>query len=176
MIDIGYALAAAAFLAILPGVWRLPLMAGAVLVTAAWAGAEAWRPIDGRIPLILEAARTGAWLAFLFALLGPGPETTIRRALLAAGVATVAGQALFGLLGWADGLRILLVLAPVLALLLIENLYRNGDREGRWAVKYLCFGLGMLFAYDFFLWADAALLHRTDPALFAARGFVDAMA
>lgn len=179
----GYALAALAYLAVGLGLARLPLMAAAVLVTAAWAGAEAlaaWRPIDARLPLILEAARTGAWLAFLFALLGPGPETAIRRALLAAGVVGVAGQALLALFGSggmaADALRILLVLAPVLALLLIENLYRNGDREGRWAVKYLCFGLGLLFAYDFYLWADAALLHRIDPALFAARGFVDAMA
>ena len=60
--------------------------------------------------------------------------------------------------------------------MLLENLFRNGDEEIRWATKHICFGLGAIFAYDFFLYADAALFNRIDESLFKARGYVNALA
>jgi putative PEP-CTERM system histidine kinase len=69
-----------------------------------------------------------------------------------------------------------LVLLAVLGMLLLENLFRNADEHVRWAVKFLCFGLGAIFAYDFFLHAHAVLFHKIDPTLFTARGFVNALA
>ena len=45
----------------------------------------------------------------------------------------------------------------VAGLTLIEQLFRNTRPEKRWAVKYLYFGIGLLFFYDFFLYADGLL-------------------
>src|SRR5581483_10044488 len=55
-------------------------------------------------------------------------------------------------------------------LALVENLLRNSAQPSAWNIKYLCFGAGALFAYDFFLYSDALLFRRLDLSLFLARG------
>jgi putative PEP-CTERM system histidine kinase len=67
-----------------------------------------------------------------------------------------------------------LILA-VAGLLLVENLLRNTRPEHRWGIKFLCFGIGGLFAYDFFMYADALLFHRVNDNLNAARGVTNAL-
>jgi putative PEP-CTERM system histidine kinase len=57
-------------------------------------------------------------------------------------------------------------------LLLLEQIYRNGTKTERWSSKYLCLGLGFVFAYDFFMYAEALLFRQLDPVLWQARGFV----
>jgi putative PEP-CTERM system histidine kinase len=64
----------------------------------------------------------------------------------------------------------------ILGLLLLEQIYRNSSEAERWAVKYLCLGLGFVFAYDFFMYAQALLFRELDPALWQARGVVIALA
>ncbi len=59
---------------------------------------------------------------------------------------------------------------------LIEQLFRNTRPEKRWAVKYLYFGIGLLFFYDFFLYADGLLYQGVDRDLWLARGFISAFA
>ena len=61
-------------------------------------------------------------------------------------------------------------------LALIEQLFRNTRPHRRWATKFLYLGLGLIFAYDFFLYADALLFKRLDQAVWEARGLVSAMA
>ncbi|MGD8590465.1 MAG: PEP-CTERM system histidine kinase PrsK, partial [Chromatiales bacterium] len=56
-----------------------------------------------------------------------------------------------------------------------EQLFRNTRAEKRWAVKYLYFGIGSMFIYDFFLYSDALLFRQVDGALWEARGFVSAV-
>jgi putative PEP-CTERM system histidine kinase len=68
------------------------------------------------------------------------------------------------------------VAVAVVALLLLENLLRNSSRETGWSVKYLCFGAGLFFSYDFFVYAQASLVGHVDAAAFAARGLVQAIA
>ncbi|MDJ0738875.1 MAG: PEP-CTERM system histidine kinase PrsK [Gammaproteobacteria bacterium] len=68
------------------------------------------------------------------------------------------------------------LLYAVLGMALVEQLFRNTPVEQRWGIKYLCFGLGALFVFDFYLYADALLFHRIDPAIWSARGFVMIMA
>ena len=68
------------------------------------------------------------------------------------------------------------LLYAVLGLALVEQLFRNTPVEQRWGIKYLCFGLGALFVFDFYMYADALLFHRLDAAIWSARGFVSAMA
>jgi len=54
-------------------------------------------------------------------------------------------------------------------------LYRNTAPEQRWGIKYLCFGLGSMFAFDFYLFSDALLFKRIDADLWYARGGVYAI-
>ena len=67
------------------------------------------------------------------------------------------------------------MLIPVAGLLLVENLFRNADRDARWAIKHLCLAIGVIYTYDFFYFADAMFFGRPNPTLYGARGFVSAM-
>ena len=141
---------------------------------------------DGQLVGLLEVLRNLAWLVFLGGLLGLGPERRrARRALgltiAAPALATVALELVrqFDLLAPALATQLAStanLLFPVVGLVLLENIFRNADADKRWAVKFLCFGLGGLFAYDFFLYADALLFQRVDSVLFDARGVVNALA
>ncbi len=63
----------------------------------------------------------------------------------------------------------------IIALLLLEQLFRNSTVEQRWAIKHLCIGIGCIFAYDFFMFADALLFKQLNPALWNARGIVNGL-
>jgi len=67
------------------------------------------------------------------------------------------------------------VVTAVAGMMLVEQLYRNTTTENRWGIKYLCFGLGGMFAFDFYLFSDALLFKRIDADLWYARGGVAAM-
>jgi len=63
----------------------------------------------------------------------------------------------------------------VVGLVLIEQIYRNTRTDERWRIKLLCFALGVLFVYEFYLYSEAILFLRIKPDLWAARGVVAAM-
>ncbi|MCW8889084.1 MAG: PEP-CTERM system histidine kinase PrsK, partial [Sedimenticola sp.] len=65
------------------------------------------------------------------------------------------------------------VLFNIIALLLLEQLFRNSNQNQRWAIKHLCIGIGSIFAFDFFMFADALLFKQLNPALWNARGIVN---
>lgn len=60
-------------------------------------------------------------------------------------------------------------------LALLEALYRQAGQY-RWQFKPLVLGFGLLLVYDFILLAEAALFSRIDPQLWAARGYIAALA
>jgi len=62
-----------------------------------------------------------------------------------------------------------------LGLFLVEQTLRHIDPEQRWSVKYLCFGLGGLFTYEFYFAANTLLLNQIDVDIWTARGFVNAL-
>lgn len=66
------------------------------------------------------------------------------------------------------------LLLAVIGLVFLEQILRNTPLEFLRAIKYLCFGIGGMFAYDFYLYSDALLFQRIDPALWEARGFINA--
>ncbi|MEN8107610.1 MAG: XrtA/PEP-CTERM system histidine kinase PrsK [Pseudomonadota bacterium] len=68
------------------------------------------------------------------------------------------------------------LLIAIFGLVLIEQIMRNAHVESRRAVKYLCIGLGVIFAYDFYLYSQALLFRGLDVATWEVRGFVNAMA
>jgi len=67
------------------------------------------------------------------------------------------------------------VASSLAGVLLLENIYRNSTESERWWIKYLCLGVGFLFVYDFFMYAEALILQQLDPLLWQSRGFVVAL-
>ena len=68
------------------------------------------------------------------------------------------------------------LLVAIAGLVLVEQIMRNAHVESRRAVKYLCIGLGVIFAYDFYLYSNALLFQGLDITLWEARGFVNGLA
>ncbi|MEZ5543328.1 MAG: PEP-CTERM system histidine kinase PrsK [Pseudomonadota bacterium] len=64
------------------------------------------------------------------------------------------------------------VLLAVIGLAIIEQLFRNLMPEHRRKLKHLFVGAGVIFAFDFYLYANALLLNGIDRELWQARGFV----
>lgn len=196
---IGYLVCAAAFLplGILVFLSRaqkrykvlILLCSGTTMVWAGVIGASPWIGPSTLFIVLLELARDVAWLTFIVMLLktamGPGKFNAgfvilaiLSAAALVLGVYLTAGLSLpdpiiRGAGKLSGGGHVLLA---VIGLLLLENLFRNGGEEIRWATKHICFGLGAVFAFDFFLYADAALFNRIDQTLFQARGYINALA
>lgn len=74
-----------------------------------------------------------------------------------------------------DYLNLLNLAISVLAIVLLEQVYRNTRLEQKWAIKYLCLGLLGMFVYDFYMYANALLYHQIDYSLWQARGFIYAL-
>ncbi|HEU0225982.1 MAG TPA: XrtA/PEP-CTERM system histidine kinase PrsK [Steroidobacteraceae bacterium] len=184
---IGYAVAAGAFLvlaALLAVGWEgrfrgLRLVLAAAL-TAIWCAALAWFAWSRALPSGLlftgETLTTAAWLAVLSSLSGSGgfPRRLARlahlawAALLVAGIFAIATAAPWaGELVMTGGLGL-----GLLGLVLLEQLYRNSNTSGRWALRYLYFGLGGLFVYDVFMYSQGLLLDGISASVWDARGFV----
>lgn len=64
----------------------------------------------------------------------------------------------------------------IIGLLLLEQLFRSSSAGELWSIKFLCFGLGVIFAYDFFMYAEAMLFRQLSPELWQARGLLNALA
>ena len=194
---IGYALAAVLFffLALLLSTsWRGRMQGGLLVVsaftTAVWAGVIACHAAGYAVPLsliwALEALRDLSWLLFMGRLLEwqltakPSDRLWLQRIRWL--FAAVAAVLILPFEAWfADSfvlqqmdfsaLRLILELSlAVVGLIVVEQVYRNTPWEHRWGIKYLCLGVGGLFAFDFFFFADALLFRRIDPSLWLARG------
>jgi putative PEP-CTERM system histidine kinase len=147
----------------------------ATIFSALWALILAFEHTDRHPPawLILasELARDGAWL---YALLGLAPATLPR-------FFAPVSYGLWGL--WVvaalTGLRVEYTMSAggfclsLLMLLLLEQIYRNAPEAARGDLKFLAIGVGGLFTYDLFLYAQAVLLGGLDAVSWHARGFVN---
>jgi len=164
-------------------------LVAACAVNAAWAGLLAGFSMLQQPPLLLvmaaETLRDGAWLFVLTGLLSGGawPRLLTRVTHLLVAVA-VAGTIAIPLI---NAYTILFVPAPaayaagglVLALtglVLLEQLFRNANPAGRFALKFLVIGVGLLFVYDLYLFSEAQLVRGIDGTSWAARGLVNALA
>ncbi|MET0319804.1 MAG: XrtA/PEP-CTERM system histidine kinase PrsK [Duganella sp.] len=160
------------------GAPHFPGFALAALVTAMWAlGAAAAGAVDPRLVLLIdgpEVLRTAAWLQLLIHLNSAGARRrrwTAALWLLAA-LQLVAMVAPWAGVAMATALRLVLAVA---GLLLVEQVYRAAPESARWGIKLACLGMGALFAYDFYLYADALLFRRVQDEIWAARGIVNTL-
>ncbi len=172
------------------GAWLI----AACVLTAVWAAAAARQAIQpgdaGVMVPLLELARSAGWIAFLVAILIPtwvnGGVARLKFVVPAAVSALCILIAVVDLSGHGGiavtvggtttdiGLFGRLVLA-LIGLLMVENLFANTARHRRWSIKYLSFGVGALFAYDFFMYSEAVLFQRVNEGLVEARGLINAV-
>lgn len=169
------------------------LLALACATSALWAASAAYQAAYSTsliVPQLLELLRDFAWLTFLLHMLhattgGKGAMSTwltlARHGLYAVTALTV----LFALhlhfnvtgLSFLSGFDFQLaghLTLAIAGLVLLEHILRNTPADLMRAIKYLCFGIGGIFAYDFYLYSDALMFQRIDPALWEARGFINA--
>lgn len=64
----------------------------------------------------------------------------------------------------------------ILGLLLAEQVLRNTAEIHRSSIKLLCISAATIFAYDFFVYSNALLLHEIDYDFWSARGIVNILA
>ncbi|MDP2031690.1 MAG: PEP-CTERM system histidine kinase PrsK [Thiobacillus sp.] len=196
---VGYGLATLAYLGLsglIVASWRqrpqgrlLVLATGLSAVWGALSTLAALGWLSPRLGLAAEVARNAAWLALLLYILKlrlsqgarlPAPLRLIRilSGVLVVGLLLISTvPAIVPWQGmqtrWLGNLG--LVLLTVMGLVLVEQVYRSSRPEDRWAIKFLCLGLGGLFVYDFYLYANGALFGAIDAQVWAARGYVAAL-
>ncbi len=167
----------------------------AAMITSAWAFIYVAAAARGGVAVFLlspaESLRTGAWIAFILALLtrswSPATRGGSTRGvgLLLAG--TIAFQLVVDLGGLrvpnADGspnsLALLFLMTRMTVaiggLVLAHNLYVNTAVSSRWSVRLLCIAVGGLFSYDLNLYTLQLLTGHLSSDLFNIRGLVDAL-
>ncbi|MBT3015097.1 MAG: PEP-CTERM system histidine kinase PrsK [Candidatus Thiodiazotropha sp. (ex Clathrolucina costata)] len=201
---IGYAISATLFLlfsVMLVTSWRGRIegiyLLTASVTTACWALAAVALQVDESVLTrtayqIFEIARNIAWFVFLFRLLFNLQQACgknlrnlayIPIAILIGSTVLIAVEPIsqlfpvpIGTGGFASYPLVGYLGFAITGLTLIEQLYRSTRPEMRWSVKYLYLGMGVLFVYDFFLYAEALLFNRVDTTLWQARGLTSALA
>jgi putative PEP-CTERM system histidine kinase len=158
------------------GRWLLLAVVVEIVWAATMAASIAPAPPPRAVVLGAEAVRPLAWAGFLLAMLwdrAPRPAVRIGIAIVVA-IATVhlatAWLAVVPQQRYGPAL-----LAAVIGLLCVEQVYRNTPDNRRWAIKYLCLALAALAVFDLALYADALLFGQLDSGWWAARGFAHAM-
>ena len=179
-----YSVAALAFLMLFICVWqrrRAPLawpLALAALFAFVWSvAAVLGATADSLHPILIDTAevlRTAAWLHLLVRMGGAG--TRPWRGSLALGIAALLQLSAFAL-PWIGALCLAMMrlALAVTGLLLVEQVYRAAPPGARWGIKLACLGIGALFAYDVYLYADALLFQRVSIDIWTARGVVNAL-
>jgi putative PEP-CTERM system histidine kinase len=189
---LGAAIAYGFFAILLLFSWRCSLqgkfLTVAVVISAIWAGLAADIAADGAYDAgayqVFEILRYIAWYIFLLRLLdsasarNPGYLKFLRWALpLSIGFACLLLiYDYFVVLDFAGLSMPGHVFLAIIALAIIEQLFRNTAIRYRWSIKYLFIGAGCIFAFDFFLYVDAVLFRGFDQELWEIRGIVNLVA
>ena len=131
-----------------------------------------------------DLLRYVGWCAFLLLLLSPNHVQSKSYGMTLIAPISVAvmvfGGIAFGLSAfnshfWGDSLRLVLLssmASPVLALVLLEQVFRNVSEDSRWNIKPLCLGLAGTFMFDLYLYSQAVLFNRLDADALSIRGAV----
>ncbi|MEJ2481482.1 MAG: PEP-CTERM system histidine kinase PrsK, partial [Acidihalobacter sp.] len=171
--------------------WRGRLLGAtfvaATLINTAWLTLLALAPFLHDLPWQFiasgEAVRDGVWLLFLSRLL--------RYSQRGKWLQFVAWLAPIAWIGWMFSPVAVPIAAlhvniggsltggglslSIIGLVLLEQFCRNLAPERRWALKFLCIGIGVQLGYDLLLYSLGLLYHHIDPAFWSARGAVIAL-
>ena len=162
----------------------------AVVFSAIWGGCQLlsvvspWWNLLGNLADIL---RYGCWFGFMLVLCRSGRDGKLPSgmawlplmavALVGLGLVTQM-LAPFGVVAFGNSGEMALMWSmalPVLALVLLEQIYRNVTEDSRWNVKPLSLGLAGLFLFDLYLYSQAVLFKRLDADALSIRGAVHAL-
>ncbi|WP_226610762.1 XrtA/PEP-CTERM system histidine kinase PrsK [Marinobacter nauticus] len=160
-------------------------------VTALWASVLVTQSLWGSpgffTRYLLELLRDTAWLLLLFAMLRDGFRqgrftSQIKKVLGAATAILIITLLALGTLEFALHIDLVSgktkvigqIALSLLGLSLVEQIWRNSTVFGRSSMKYLCIGVATIFAFDFFMYADALLFGQVADSFWNARGFVNA--
>ncbi len=167
-------------------------LALAAAVTAIWASSlvsqSLWGNPGFELRYLIELLRDASWIYLLFTLLKDG----LSENKLAAKVKKVLGGSAVILLIVLLGIGLVEHLSEVdiatgkvkllgqiglalLGLSLVEQIWRNSPSFGRSSIKYICIGVATIFAFDFFMYADALLFGQVADSFWSARGFINAL-
>ncbi len=160
-------------------------LVGACAVTTLWAALLALSSQRGAVPvptlLLAEFLRYGAWFFVLTGLArSAGIAVVLGRLVHVAwlgGALVLLGTPLLERAGWRvpEPVAVLAnagLAMALLGLILLEQLFRNARAEGRDALKFFVIAVGVMFAYDLFVYSQAQLLSGIEPASWDARGLV----
>ncbi|MBV8380725.1 MAG: PEP-CTERM system histidine kinase PrsK [Paucibacter sp.] len=175
------------------GIFLLALVASAAwaLANCASALAQAHRlPFAGHEWLpwcqrLLDLVRYACWFGFVLMLLRPAEpnhglgDLRVSRVLaisaLLFSAAVMVGDVLLVNLDLERAHALASLMQAVVGLALLEQLLRNIDEAGRWNAKPLCLGLGIAFAYDVFVFSQAALFRTFDSDALTMRAAIHAL-
>lgn len=156
------------------------LLAGACIVHGGWALAAAAPGTAGGLHSVLQTAHYAAWsTVFVSVFTQSGDGQT--RFILLSNLGVVAARLLLVL---APPLPLLLqarlsliidLMAILLALVALAGLFQKAGESERWSLKFLCFPLGALFAYDLFLYTHAMAIGMPGDAFLRVRGPLNAL-
>lgn len=163
------------------------VLLAALVCSAAWASFSLvvklnWWPVQ--VDWLVPAAdwlRYACWFWFVLLLLQPKLDQVSKRrpprfADLA--YASLASSLLMLILReFKNDLRVDLLRASaftalglaVVGLILVEQLLRNSSGDSRWNAKPVCLGLGAVFAFDVFVYSQAALFREFDGDALSVR-------
>lgn len=168
----------------------------ATVATVVWAGLISMREfgfsVSFEVLQLAELARSISWCLFLLAALNEKSRKNSNKSLLfyvvvGFSVLLLAIAVVFSIPGLStlldisrpvlrDAVLVVWVVLAIVGMTLIEQIFRNSSINQRWAAKFLCLGLGGIFTYDFFMYADALLFKRISLDLWEARGILNGMA
>lgn len=169
-----------------------------LLLTAAWSGLDVIAQ-QGVLPRrhwmlavmlpALDALRYGAWFAVLLGLQsgGQGQAHLGRRSwawpmvacvVVAAPLALVLAREMLALPHFSleRAFAFAALALAVFGLLLAEQVLRNASKDALWSIKPIFLGLGAIFAFDLFVYSQAALFDDFDGDALTIRTAVHATA
>ncbi|TDT41413.1 signal transduction histidine kinase [Halospina denitrificans] len=164
----------------------------ASLLTTLWAlivvAQNLWGWPSFTVRYLTELTRNAAWILVLFALVRDAREGAMisrRMVFFTAGtfimiLSLLAVAAVVGHIGSRNLLSARASLFGQLAISLLgisvlEQIWRNASTYGRSSIRYICFGVGGIFIFEFILYADALLFDRMSKGLWDARGAVNVL-
>ena len=163
----------------------------ATLVSALWAASlvtqAVWQLPGFFTRYALELLRDAAWITVLFALLRDAFRTSnvkgrLSQFMAVASVILILALVACAVMEYLLNMNILggkikvigQIAMSLLGLSLAEQIWRNAATFGRSSMKYICIALASLFAFDFFMYADALLFGQIADSFWDARGLVNA--
>ena len=182
---LGFAVTSLGFLvlglAVLARGWRQPtarLLALAALVHGAWALTSILPGMPSVVSGSLQTAHIVGWILFLTGLTSQPAGRPPVLAWIASGV--MLGMQITAILVWdggvarAQALLLVNLTAVILAFAAAVGAFQAAGESLRWSLKFLCFPLAALFAYDMFLFTQLLAVGPLEPGFLVLRAVMNA--